>query len=85
MACRTGCATKDHQSYAECLRDGAARVAYCASASGRDYSAQKKWDKELSAYKAARAEGIQPAGTKTKQIESAKAISDMTGSAYRAG
>lgn len=84
MACRTGCITKDHESYAACLRDGAARVAYCDSANNRDATQQKKWDRELDAYRAAKAEGLQPSGTKMHQIESAKRISDATGSAFKA-
>lgn len=84
MACRTGCATKDHASYAECLRSAALRVAYCNSAGGMDYTAQKAWDRELSAYKDARAEGIQPAGTKASQVENAKRISDSAGRAFQA-
>lgn len=85
MACRTGCATKDHASYAECLRSAAVRVAYCNSAGGMDYTAQKRWDKELSSYKDARAEGLQPSGTKLSQVESARRIADATGTAFKAG
>lgn len=82
--CRTGCATRDHASYSACLRAAAIKVAYCNSAGGQDFTKQKAWDKELDAYQAARAEGIQPATTQMKSIEAAKAISDATGSAYEA-
>ena len=34
----------------------------------------KKWDKELQAYRDARAQGIQPAGTSMKKIEEAVKI-----------
>lgn len=44
----------------------------------------KKWDKELQAYRDARAQGIQPAGTSMKKIEEAVKISDKTGKAYGA-
>ena len=43
-----------------------------------------KWDAELKAYKDARAQGIQPAGTSMKQIQKAVEISDKTGKAYGA-
>jgi hypothetical protein len=43
-----------------------------------------KWDAELKAYKNARAQGIQPAGTSMKQIQKAVEISDKTGKAYGA-
>jgi hypothetical protein len=45
----------------------------------------KKWDKELQAYRDARAQGIQPAGTSTKKIQEAVEISNKTGKAYQAG
>lgn len=85
MACTTGCATKDHASYADCLRSKRSRVAYCNTAGGQDYTAQKKWDRELEAYRDAKAEGLQPSGTKMHQITAAKAIADATGTAYKAG
>lgn len=82
MACRAGCKTQDHTSWGDCLR--AAQVAtYLASPSkGLDGTAQKKWDRELDAYKAARKEGIQPDGTKQKKIDEARRLSDQAGAAY---
>ena len=44
----------------------------------------KKWDRELAAYKNARAQGIQPDGNSMKQIEKAVKISNETGKAYGA-
>lgn len=85
MACTTGCPTQDCDSYAACLKGKALRVAYCNSAGGMDYTAQKRWDKELSSYKDARAEGLQPSGTKLSQVESARRIADATGTAFKAG
>jgi hypothetical protein len=46
---------------------------------------QKAWDKELDAYKTARAQGIQPASTKMKDIKKAVDISNKVGKAYDAG
>ncbi len=43
-----------------------------------------KWDAELKAYKDARSQGIQPAGTSMKQIQKAVEISNKTGKAYGA-
>lgn len=85
MACRTGCKTRDHESYGACLRAGALRVAYCNSASGRDATAQRQWDRDLALYKDARAQGIQPSSTKRDSVERALRISDKTGKAYDAG
>lgn len=43
-----------------------------------------KWDAELKAYKDARAQGIQPAGTSMKAVRKAVDISNKTGKAYGA-
>lgn len=59
------------------------RVAY-SGVGGLDYTAQKKWDKELDLYKSARAQGIQPASTKTRDIRKAIEISNKTGRAFDA-
>lgn len=81
--CSSGCRTKDHGSYAECLQNKAAGKTYLASPSkGLDGTRQKKWDSELAAYRAARKEGIQPDGTKKKQIDTAVRLSDKVGAAY---
>lgn len=84
MACRTGCLTKNHESYAACLRDGAARIAYANSAGGWDATTQKKWDSDLTAYREARAAGVQPASTKRSAVDAALRASDSTGTAFRA-
>ena len=84
MACTSGCRTKDHASYAECLQSKTVRVAYANSANGMDYSAQKKWDRDLDAYKDARRQGIQPATTKRKDVDAAVHMSNKTGAPYQA-
>lgn len=84
MACRTGCLTKDHESYSACLRDAGVRVAYANTAGGWDLTTQKKWDRELDNYRSAVAQGIQPDGTSQKKIDAAVAASDAIGTAYRA-
>lgn len=84
MACTSGCPTQDCESYAACLRGKGNRIAYANSANGSDYSAQKRWDRDLDFYKSARAQGIQPAGTNRSQVERAVEISNITGTAYQA-
>jgi hypothetical protein len=72
-----------HATFGACLRSKNIRVGYCRSAAGGgDYTEQKKWDSELAAYRSARAQGIQPDGTRTQQIQKAVEISDKTGRAY---
>lgn len=75
MACRTGCRSKDHDSYAACLR---------AANSGVVMGAQvrSKTDIELQAYRDARKAGIQPAGTRMAAIDAANKISDKYGAAF---
>lgn len=58
------------------------RVAYCQSAAGRDFTAQKKWDKDLESYASARKQGVQPEGTTRSKIEYAKRASNEIGVAY---
>lgn len=84
MACASSCKTQDHESWGACVKAKGLRIGYCNSASGHDYTAQKKLDSELAAYRAARAEGIQPSGTTREAVETAKAISDKSGVAFDA-
>lgn len=51
-------------------------------ASSNKAMSNKKWDGELDAYRAARAEGIQPAGTTMEKIQEARRASDAIGAAY---
>jgi len=44
----------------------------------------KKWNAELKAYKDARSQGMQPAGTRMADIESAYTASETLGKAYNA-
>jgi hypothetical protein len=44
----------------------------------------KKWNSELKAYRDARAQGMQPAGTRMADIESAYTASETLGKAYNA-
>lgn len=82
--CTSGCRTQDHESYGECLRAKTPRVAYCNSASGQDYTQQKKWDRDLAAYKSAREQGIQPASTRRQSVDAAVVASDKLGKAFQA-
>lgn len=54
------------------------------AASNREVS-KAKWNAELDAYADARAQGIQPAGTRMGQIKAAIEASDTLGRAYDAG
>lgn len=83
--CSTGCPDQGtHATWGECMRAKNTRVAWAASASGLDRTAEKKWDAELQLYRDARAEGIQPAGTTTEKINQARELSDLTGKPFDA-
>lgn len=45
--CSSGCLTKDHASWGECVRAKNTRVGWAASASGLDRTKDKKFDAEL--------------------------------------
>jgi hypothetical protein len=51
-------------------------------ASNQKSTTNKKWEGELNAYREARSQGIQPAGTSMKQINEARRASDAMGAAY---
>jgi hypothetical protein len=53
-------------------------------ASSQKQTSNKKWDSELEAYRAARADGIQPAGTTMAKIQEARRASDVMGKAFDA-
>ena len=83
--CSLGCPNPgSHASFAECMNDKGAKVAYANSAGGFDYTAQKAWDRNLDAYADAKRQGIQPATTQRKDVEQAVILSDHSGSAFQA-
>lgn len=58
-------------------------VAYCGVGGG-DATRQRKWDNELAAYRDARAQGVQPETTRSKDISAAMHWSEKAGVAYSA-
>jgi hypothetical protein len=82
VTCRSGCRSKDHQSYDACLKAANVRTYLASPSKGLDGTGQKRWDKELSDYRAARRQGIQPDGTTKAKIEQAVRLSDAAGAAY---
>jgi len=77
--CGTECAT-----FGECIRAKGLRVGWSKSAIGLDRTGEKRKDKELALYAAARRQGIQPAGTKTAQTRQALDRSDRAGKPFDA-
>lgn len=54
------------------------------AASNKNGMSQKKWNAELNLYKSARDQGIQPAGTSTRQVQKAIDASNKVGKAFDA-
>lgn len=84
MACSSSCRTRDHESYGDCLRSKNLKTAVSIPGKGYDRSREKAWSSRLDSYRAARAQGITPTGTKTSQIKAAVEFSDKTGTAFKA-
>lgn len=80
--CSSGCKTKNHRSYGECLKAKATGTYLAAPSRGLDGSKQKRWNAELDRYRAARKEGIQPDGTTMAKVIEAQKLSDEKGAAY---
>lgn len=78
MACSSGCRTKDHKSYGECMRSKSPKV------TAYDVTAQKKADKTLDRYAELRKHGAQPKSTGSRDVEFAERISDKMGAGYQA-
>jgi len=77
--CSSGCVTQDHKTFGECMRAKNLQLNPNLSNTG----ASKAWDAELSAYRDARAQGIQPSGTTMAKVREAVEISNATGVAYK--
>ena len=76
--CRTGCPTKDHANWGECARSANLSI-------GNDtvMAQGTSVEKELTAYRDARALGIQPASTKMKDVQNAVRASEAVGFGVR--
>ena len=75
--CSSGCKTKDHRNFGECLRSKTVSVH-----NGESRASGKKWDGELDAYRTAVQQGIEPDGTTKEKVEYATILSNEMGAAY---
>ena len=82
MTCRAGCKTQNHVSYSECLRS--ANVTVTAVVNSPLQGMYETTKTELSAYKAARANGIQPEGTTMRKVRDAERATRLMGTPYNA-
>lgn len=79
MACRSGCPTQDHASYAECCRNVNFGLWY-----SQGVQRENDWNSELKEYRDARAQGIQPATTKRADIRAATELSQLADKPFNA-
>lgn len=63
--CRSGCKTKDHNSWGECARAAHLRIGHVQ---GQEWA---KGDAEVDQYKAARRDGLSPTGIYPEHVEAA--------------
>lgn len=75
--CTSGCKARDHESYAECLRSNTPSVRNSTQSVDAMYRRELVNYTEITEYKAARAQGIQPRGSKLHQIREAVAASQQ--------
>lgn len=67
--CTSGCLTRDHSTWGECVRSKGLQI---SPAVNDNYgSKQRQWDKDLDHYESAVRQGIQPEGTQRHQVDAA--------------
>lgn len=82
MACRSNCATQDHGSFGACARAANIKISAVMVSPQRPMFDQTK--AELSAYDAARRNGIQPEGTTMNKVKDAENATRALGRPYNA-
>jgi hypothetical protein len=84
MSCTASCKTKDHDSYAQCLRQNMPMIDGGATPTRTNASMNgiKKDEKELTSYYDALRQGVEPISTKKKDIDNAMAVSNEVGRAF---
>lgn len=80
--CRTGCKTRDHLSYADCLADINVGSGYMNSSLAPVFDQTKR---DLKAYATARANGIWPSSTTEAKVRDAERASRLLGRPYDSG
>ena len=82
--CTSSCKTKDHSSYAQCLRQNMPMIDGGAwpTRTGASMNAVKKDERELTSYYDAVRQGVEPVSTKKKDIDAAMAVSNEVGKAF---
>ena len=82
MACRTGCPTQDHSSWAQCAK--ASNISVTAVINSPQQGMFEQTKRELRSYRELRMDGIQPEGTTMDKINAARKASERLGRPYNA-
>lgn len=82
MACRSGCPTQDHASWAQCAK--ASNISVTATINSPQQKMFDQTKRELKAYQELRRAGVQPEGTTMEKINAAKTATEMLGRPYNA-
>lgn len=68
--CSSGCRSRDHASYADCLRSKDVGNMWLGGTKS-SATEQRRWTRENDAYRKARREGLQPAGISERAVNAA--------------
>lgn len=80
--CSSGCKTKDHYTFGECLQSkGVGTVGYRIS-KGMEHRDTHRTDRELSMFRDAINQGVEPDGTTEQKVRDAMILSNERGAAY---
>lgn len=78
--CSSSCKTKSHYTFGDCLKDkGVGAIGYKISRGRDDLN---RSDRELSAFRDAVNQGIEPDGTTMQKVQDAVILSNEKGAAY---
>lgn len=80
--CSSGCLTKNHYTFGECLNAKSVGAIGYKISKGRDDL--NRSDRELSAFRDAVNQGVMPDGTTKQKVEDAMILSNEAGAAYGA-
>lgn len=76
--CTSGCVTRDHESYGQCLRGKRMSVMGLES-TGNDFTANQLMHRENAAYRDAVKEGLQPSAPTFAAVDKARKAADLAG------
>lgn len=80
--CSSGCKTKDHYTFGECLQAKSVSAIGYQPSKGMEYKDTHRTDRDLTAFRDAVNQGVMPDGTTYQKVEDAMIASNEVGAAY---